>query len=88
MTNFRPVIALLLFILIVIAPYWLYLPALFFALLRFPLFWEGVLLAFLADVLYGANVYNNFFLKFPFALAASILVLLVPMVHRYFRIHA
>lgn len=41
---------------ILVLPYWIYLPALLIAIILFPFFWEGLLLAFLIDIFYGSGI--------------------------------
>lgn len=55
---------------ILVLPSWIYIPALFIAIIIFPFFWEGLLFALLVDVLYGGGV----------KIALSALVLLIILV--------
>ncbi|MDO8565524.1 MAG: hypothetical protein Q7R67_02815 [bacterium] len=58
--NYRILVTVLVFLSIIFLPYWFYVPALILAMGFFPLFWEGVLLGFLIDVLYGQGIYAGF----------------------------
>lgn len=62
--------------LILLAPYWIYLPAIFLALVYQRFFWEAVPLGFLVDVFYGSNPLEGSMFGFPFAIAFSILVII------------
>lgn len=53
MRNLRPAAILVIFFSILFLPWWIYLPLLFIAVALLPMFWEGVFLGFLVDVLYG-----------------------------------
>lgn len=39
---------------IIFLPYWVYLPLLLLAIVMLPMFWEGILLGLLTDMLYGS----------------------------------
>lgn len=41
---------------ILVLPYWIYIPVLFLAIIYFPFYWEGILLAFFADTVYGSEI--------------------------------
>jgi hypothetical protein len=86
--NSRTIISVSIFILLFIAPYWLYLPALGLSLIYFRFYWEGIMLAFLIDTLYGYDIFGKFYLRFPVALLACILLLLVPVIQRRLRFNA
>jgi len=45
---------------ILVLPYWVYIPVLFLAIIFFPFFGEGILLAFLIDVAYGSGIGTAF----------------------------
>ena len=56
MRSQRIVIDVILLLAIIFLPYYIYLPALLIAILVLPFFWEGILLGFLVDVLYGDGI--------------------------------
>ena len=51
--KYRPLITFALLLAIITLPYWIYLPALFAAIVILPVFWEGIILGFIIDILYG-----------------------------------
>ncbi len=72
---------------IIFLPYWLYLPLLGAAMIFFPFFWEGIVLALLIDVLYGGGIGRVGELFSPIAFAATlILAALLPLRERI-RVH-
>jgi hypothetical protein len=73
------------FISIIILPYWVYVPVLFVAIVLIPFFWEGIVLGFLIDVLYGSGVEAFPSFVSPFALAALIGVIIMLPVRNYLR---
>lgn len=84
----RPIFNLIALILIFIAPYWLYFPVLALGLILLPVYWEGVVLGFIIDVLYGADAHTGISLHFPFAIAASVAVLILYPLKKQLRINA
>ena len=72
-----------LFALVLAAPWWLWALALAAGAVYFPFFAEGIILATLADVLYGAHA--HFLLSFPFGLSALVLVLVMFPLRERFR---
>lgn len=65
---------------VLILPYWLYIPVLIIALILLPFFWEGILFAFLIDVLYGSGIQAPASLVSPFAFFILIaLMVLLPL---------
>lgn len=83
----RLVALLILFVAIIFLPYWVYLPLLVAAILIFPVFWEGILLGLLIDVLYGWGVTAWPSLISPVALTALILVSVLLPVRDRLRFH-
>lgn len=57
---------------ILILPYWVYLPVLFISIIFFPLYWEGILFAFLIDILYGGEIKTALY-------ALIVLIVLLPI---------
>lgn len=74
--NERVLYVILSFFLVLYAPYWIYLPALFLGIIIFPFFWESIFFSAFVDYYYGAHAYPGTPLAFPFAIAAALLVLL------------
>jgi len=62
---------------ILVLPYWIYIPVLLFAIIFFPFFWEGIILAFLIDVIYGSGVEALPSFVSLFALSALILIIIL-----------
>lgn len=74
---FRIISTIILILAIVLLPYWLYVPAIFVAMVYFHFFWEGVGLGFIIDILYG---YGTGFSQYPFALSAlAVLLIMLPL---------
>lgn len=73
--SYRYLATIALLVSIIFLPYWIYVPALVAAIAAFPLFWEGILLAFLIDILYGEGIYAGL-------LALGGLILLLPLRNR------
>jgi hypothetical protein len=62
---------------IIFLPYWVYLPLLLSSMILFPLFWEGIVLAFLVDILYGRGIGGLPELISPMAFSAMLLLMAV-----------
>jgi hypothetical protein len=78
----RVLINIALFLLILLAPYWLYMPALLIACVLEPFYWEGVVYAVLIDILYGRG--GSFFHAHLFGIIVLVLVLaMVPLRERF-----
>ena len=76
-------------LLIIFAPYyWLYLTAILGGVIYFVYFVEGIILAFLVDLLYGQGFYHGFLFGFPFTILAIILVCLSVFVREKLRLYA
>ena len=75
MTDYRLLTTILVFLSIIFLPYYLYVPALILAMAALPLFWEGMLLGFLIDILYGSGIHAGL-------LALLGLALLLPLRER------
>lgn len=83
MTKYRLGATLLVLMAVIFLPYWIYLPAVFAAMIVFPIFWEGIILAYLIDILYGRGVGSFAELLSPMAFtAAVILIVLIPVRER------
>lgn len=80
----RLVLTFFLTILVLVGPFWLYLPALVLGVFYLLFFWEGILIALLVDMLYGHG--NLVFFGIPTAFGVSILVLLAAVFHRNVRV--
>lgn len=61
-------------VLVIFAPWWLYVPAIVLCIVFFDFFVEGIVLAFLVDLLYGMRLFHGFLFGFPFTVAAIALV--------------
>ncbi len=81
----RLLIDISLVLLVLFAPYWLYLPLILLALCLVPLYWEGILLASLIDIIYGAPASG--WLDFPHALVACLVVLATIPLRKRIRIN-
>ena len=73
--NYRILATIFVFLSIIFLPYYVYVPALVLAMGAYPLYWEGVLLGFLIDILYGEGIYAGF-------LTLAGLVMLLPLRER------
>ena len=73
--NYRHLATAFVFLSIIFLPYYIYVPALILAMGFFSLFWEGVFLGFLIDILYGEGVYAGL-------LTLAGLVILLPLRER------
>lgn len=74
---FRIISFFILLLAIVLLPYWFYVPGILVAMIYFHFFWEGVVLGFVIDILYG---YGTGFSQYPFALSAlAILLIMLPI---------
>ncbi|MEK7227459.1 MAG: hypothetical protein AAB641_01030 [Patescibacteria group bacterium] len=78
--TYRPLATIFLIITIIFLPYWVYVPALIAAEALLPLYWEGILLGFLIDALYGGKIssVSSFFLSASFLSLAG-LIFLIPI---------
>lgn len=79
----RDLSSLILLITIIFLPYWIYLPLLLIATLLLPLYWEGILLGFLIDILHGRGITAFPSLLSPIAISVVILlIILLPLRER------
>jgi len=84
----RTFAVVILALLVIFAPYWLYLPAIFAGIIYFDLFVEGIVLGFFVDLLYGRALYHGFLLGFPFTIASVVLVCVSVFVREKIRLYA
>jgi len=82
---FRIITVIVLVLSIILLPYWIYLPALVIAIIYFRLFWEGIILASLVDILYG---YGTWFSHYQFSVYALFLFLLLLPIRDNLRFNA
>lgn len=73
---------------IIFLPYWIYLPLLGAAMIFFPFFWEGIVLALLIDVLYGGGIGSFGELLSPMAFSATFLLIILLPLRERLRVHA
>ena len=73
----RPFLFVFLLVLILTTPYFIYLPILFFVIIFIPLYWEGILLGFLIDALYGTYPHLGVSFYFPVGIVATLLVIIL-----------
>ena len=67
--------SIVVFISILVLPYWIYLPVLFLTIIIIPFYWEGLLFAFLIQILYSDGV--GIFSLITSLLVLSTLVVLI-----------
>ena len=60
---------------ILFLPYWIYIPVLFIAIIFSPLFWEGILFAFMIETVYASQV--GIFTSLISPLTVSVLIVLI-----------
>jgi hypothetical protein len=77
MIKFRHLATVITLFSIILMPYWVYLPLLLASMILFPLFWEGMVLAFLIDILYGRGIGGLPELISPMAFSAMLILLAV-----------
>ena len=70
-------------LLIVSAPYWLYVPVILVGIILFPFYIEAMFFGFLIDTLYGSS--HGFLWGFYFALIATLLVYFAVPLRKRFR---
>jgi hypothetical protein len=74
---------ILLVFLVAYAPYWLYLSALVFGIIVFPIFWESIIFSLFVDFFYGSHSHSGSVFAFPFGIVSSALVIaLTPLKER------
>ncbi len=73
---------------VILLPYWLYLPLLGAALIFFPVYWEGIILALFVDVLYGGGIGPVSSLFSPMAFGATVILIIMLPVRERLRIYA
>lgn len=78
MRQWRHTTSALILLSIIFLPYWIYLPLLTLAIIYFQLYWEGILLGLLVDVLYGSLALDIIYLSIGFW-ALVLLIILLPM---------
>lgn len=86
--NKRLICTIVLVIALMAFPYWIYLPLIFVASIVFPFYWEGIILAFLVDVLYGVQTHSTISFVYPFAIIASIIILVMLPIRERIRFNA
>lgn len=80
MKKLRIIATLIVLVAIFFLPYWAYLPALIALMIVFPFFWEGIVLAYLVDILYGRGIGSVAELISPMAFTSMLLLMvLVPV---------
>mgnify|MGYP001616999366 CR=1 FL=1 len=74
----RAATSIVLILAVIFLPSYIYIPALALAVILLPFFWEGVLIAFLIDALYGPGIHSfaSIFSTFGFWSAALLAVVL------------
>jgi hypothetical protein len=72
--NLRILSRIVLLMVILAFPFWVYIPLLIAAVIFFPFYVEGIIGGFLIDVLYGST---PVFIGFPFTMALIMTVVLV-----------
>ena len=73
---------------VIFLPSYIYLPALFIAIIVLPFFWEGILIAFLVDALYGPGLASFGSIFSTFAFYSTFLVAIIVPVRKSIRSHA
>lgn len=77
MKHLRLIAIVIILISTIFLPYWVYLPFLLAAMIFFPFFWEGILLAFVIDILYGRGIESLPELISPMAFSAMLILMAV-----------
>lgn len=80
--------SIIIFLSIIFLPYWIYLPMLLAAVAVFPIFWEGILLALLADVVYGGAFVNFDDVLSSFGFYTLLVIILFLPLRERLRYHA
>jgi hypothetical protein len=75
-----------LFFLIIYAPFWLYLPAVLFGIIIFPLYFEAIIFSLIVDYYYGPHMHSGTLFSFPFAITSALLILALIHVKERIRI--
>ncbi len=88
MKKNRPFSVVALVLAVIFLPSYVYLPALLAAIIVFPLFWEGILVGFLIDALYGPGLASFASIFSMFAFYGLILVAILVPVRKSIRSHA
>ena len=70
---------IIVFLAILILPYWVYIPILGVAIILLPFFWEGLLLAFLIEVFYGHGITSSLLISPSALIVLVLLVVLLPI---------
>ena len=87
MSKIRSIAIIIIFLSIILLPYWIYLPLLGAAMIFFPLFWEGIFLALLIDLLYGDGIGRVEHLLSPMAFAATLLLIVLLPIRERIRVN-
>lgn len=77
MNKFRLIATLVILFSIIFLPYWVYLTFLLAAMILFPLYWEGMVFAFIIDILYGRGIESLPELISPMAFSAMLILFAV-----------
>ncbi|OHA91966.1 MAG: hypothetical protein A3J09_00470 [Candidatus Zambryskibacteria bacterium RIFCSPLOWO2_02_FULL_51_21] len=88
MKNLRVISSIVLILSVIFLPSYIYLPALALAIIVLPFFWEGVLIAFLIDALYGPGVSSLASIFSTFGFYSAVLLAVVVPVRRRLRTYA
>ena len=75
--NKRNLLTLILFIIIILFPYYIYLPLLTLGIVFIPFYYEAVPLGFLVDALYGPFAHHGLSFSFPVGIFVTVLVLIL-----------
>lgn len=72
--------SVIIFISILVLPFWIYIPVLFLGVVFVPFFWEGILFAFLINVVHDSGVDIFSLLTSPITLSVLIaLIIFLPI---------
>lgn len=71
----RTLYTIFVFFLIIYAPYWLYIPAILFGIIIFPVYTESIVLSLIIDYFYGPHIHTGSLFSYPFAITAALIVL-------------
>jgi len=72
---------------ILVLPYWIYIPILLVAIIYFPFYWEGLILALIIEVIYDNGVGFLPSLVSPLALSALIMLIILLPIKDKLRLH-
>ncbi|MEK7194569.1 MAG: hypothetical protein AAB660_02690 [Patescibacteria group bacterium] len=84
----RILFTLIVFLALIVTPYWIYFPLILIGIVLFPFYLEAILLGLIVDLVYGGGANSNALFGFPFGIVVAILIFFTAPLREYLRFNA